>query len=85
MLAEAAYPDVLVARAVSDGHDLDLVLRPGDGPRRVALGVERLVPGRSYAVEGLGPTDRVVADDRGGAVLEVDLAGRVEVRLRPEG
>lgn len=46
VLAEAAYPDVLVARAVSDGHDLDLVLRPGDGARRVALGVERLVPGR---------------------------------------
>ena len=32
VLAEADYPDVLVARAVTDGSGLDLVLRPATAP-----------------------------------------------------
>ncbi|GLZ55341.1 hypothetical protein [Actinomycetospora sp. NBRC 106378] len=79
-LAEAAYPDVLVARAVTDGHALDLVLRPGDGPVRTVLGVDRLVPGRTYTSLGTA-TDTVTADEHGHALLEVDLGDRHEVRL----
>ncbi|MCD2187354.1 hypothetical protein LN037_09330 [Actinomycetospora sp. SF1] len=79
-LAEVAYPDVLVARAVTDGNALDLVLRPGDGPVRTTLAVDRLVPGRTYAA--LGTTaDTVTADGSGRALLEVDLGARHEVRL----
>jgi hypothetical protein len=81
-LAEAAYPDVLVARAVTDGDALDLVLRPGDEPIRTTLAVDRLVPGRRYAVAGASAGE-VVADDRGRALVEVDLGGRREVRLHP--
>lgn len=81
VLAECAYPEVLVARAVTDGHALDLVLLPGVGPARTTLGVERLVPGRTYTVDGgLEPT--VTADAHGRAVVGVDLDGRREVRLR---
>ncbi|GAA4853002.1 hypothetical protein GCM10023201_52850 [Actinomycetospora corticicola] len=81
-LADAAYPDVLVARALTDGDGLDLVLRPGAGPVRTGLAVDRLVPGRRYAVAGAA-ADEVVADPAGRALLEVDLDGRREVRLHP--
>lgn len=83
-LAEAAYPEVLVAYAVTDGQALDLVLRPGDGPVRTRLGLERLRPGREYAVSG-GVAPTVVSDAEGRALLEVDLADRLEVRVSPVG
>ena len=72
VLAEAAYPDVLVAKAVTDGAALDLVLRPGAGPCGRSLLVERLVPGREYAVTGAA-TPTLTASDDGTAVVEVDL------------
>lgn len=82
VLAEAAYPDVLVAKAVTDGQALDLVLYPGRGPVRAALGLERLVPGRAYAVHG-GTEDHVIASADGAAVIGVDLGDRREVRIAP--
>jgi hypothetical protein len=48
ILAEAQYPQVIVARAVSDGAALNLVLHPGAEPGIATLGLGRLVPGRSY-------------------------------------
>ncbi len=82
LLAEAGYPDVLVARAVSDGEDLDLVLHPGDGPRRTTLALERLAPGRLYRLSGAAQDDLTAGPD-GRGLVEVDLAGRTEVLLRP--
>ncbi|KQU04012.1 hypothetical protein ASG56_11335 [Rhodococcus sp. Leaf7] len=81
-LAEAPYPDVLVARAVSDGRDLDLVLFPGATGSRVTLVVDRLVPRRTYRVRG-AVTEAVQSDDDGRARVQVDLAGRTAVRLDP--
>lgn len=81
-LAEAAYPDVLVARADTDGTDLDLVLRPGAGPRRTSVGVAGLRPGATYAVDG-GTEAAVTADADGRAQVALDLDGRTELRLRP--
>jgi hypothetical protein len=81
-LAEAAYPDVLVARAVTDGTALDLVLRPGVGPVRTTLALDRLRPGTGYLVDGAGE-QLVTADSHGRAHLEVDLGDRLEVRIRP--
>jgi hypothetical protein len=86
-LGGVTYPEVLVARAVSDGQDLDLVLAPGMGHRRVTLPIERLVPGRAYRMSGGvttvdGATD-VIADDQGQASLQLDLGGRTRVRLTP--
>jgi hypothetical protein len=83
-LNEAAYPDVLVARAVTDGVGLDLVLHPGAGPVRTTLGVDRLVPGRMYAAHGAG-VDTVIADPTGRATVPIDLGARTEVRLSPLG
>lgn len=82
VLADAAYPDVLVARAVSDGEDLALVLRPGSGSTRTRIAVARLRPHRVYQVRGA--RDAVVtADGDGRALVEIDLDDRLEVHLRP--
>jgi hypothetical protein len=82
ILNDAPYPEVLVASARTDGRDLRLVLRPGDGAGRVRLGVERLRPGAEYAVTG-GVATELIADADGKADLDVDLGGRVEVTLSP--
>lgn len=82
VLADAAYPDVLVASARTDGADLRMVLRPGADPARTHLGIQRLVPGGQYRVHG-AVDDLVVADTRGRATVSVDLTGRTEVALAP--
>jgi hypothetical protein len=82
-LAQAPYPDVLVARAVTDGRDLDLELVPGAGPGRFTLVLDRLVPGGTYRVTGAGGHS-VAADGSGTGVLSVDLEARVRVRVTPE-
>ena len=81
-LGQAAYPDVLVARAVTDGRALDLVLRPGTRGGRTTLGVQRLAPRHDYVVMG-GVDETVTADDDGRALVSVDLDDRREVVLRP--
>lgn len=76
------YPEVLVASTRTDGKDLRLVLRPGNGSTRVDLGVTRLVPGNRYIVRG-ALSDEFTADDHGNATITVDLTGRAEVTLAP--
>lgn len=82
ILDVADYPHVLVARAVTDGEALDLVLRPGDRGGRRRLGFTRLRPGVTYAVSG-GVEDQIVAAADGTASAHVDLEARLEVRLMP--
>lgn len=81
-LAEAPYPDALVALAVSDGRDLELELAPGSGGGRVALSLDRLRPDHTYSVRG-ATVDRVTADARGAARVEVDLDARQRVSITP--
>ncbi|WP_124706795.1 linalool dehydratase/isomerase domain-containing protein [Gordonia insulae] len=81
-LAEAAYPDVLVARAVTDGRALELVLYPGDGGTRATLVIDQLRPHRRYAVLGaFNPA--VEADHNGCARIDLDIEGRTAVRVEP--
>ena len=82
VLAEAAYPDVLVARAVSDGADLQLVLRPGAAACRTSIRVERLAPHRTYNLRGAVQSS-ILADHAGSAVVDVDLESRHELRVTP--
>ena len=82
VLAEAAYPDVLVSRAVTDGQALDGCCGPGNGGGRTTLGIERLIPGRDYVVTG-GVEETASADDDGRALVTVDLDDRLEVLLHP--
>ncbi len=65
-LADADYPDVLVARATTDGAALELVLRPGAGACRTTLHLDQLVPGRTYAAAGAVDSS-VTADSEGRA------------------
>lgn len=79
LLAEARYPDVLVARAVSDGRDLELVLA---GVGRQRLGLARLEPGAAYTVAGR-PDLAFRADDVGTAALDIELSGRTVLHIQP--
>ncbi|MDB5502878.1 MAG: hypothetical protein JWR89_2780 [Tardiphaga sp.] len=81
ILSDCAYPDVLVARAISNGTDLNLVLYDGKQPGRFPIRIARLSPGRSYAVEGAQPASLLASPD-GAATLHVELNGRTVVRLR---
>ncbi|PPJ35454.1 hypothetical protein C5E45_25650 [Nocardia nova] len=83
ILDEAEYPNVLVARAVTDGAALDLVLRPGAEPGRASLGLARLRPDQTYRLTGAVENSVVAAAD-GTARIHVDLADRREVRITPE-
>lgn len=76
------YPEVLVAATRTDGKDLRLVLRPGNGARRVQLGVRRCVPGTRYRVNG-AVHDEATADECGNLTVAADLSNRTEVTLSP--
>lgn len=82
ILTGCAYPDVLVARAMSDGDSLDLVLYHGRQPGQYSITVERLKPGAAYRVRGASP-EHVVAPADGKVALDVRLKGRTELRLEP--
>jgi len=82
-LEEAPYPDVLVARAVSDGQDLDLELVPGSGGGRVDLRLCGLSPARDYTVSG-AVEPKLTVTPTGQAFLSVDLHARQRVRVVPE-
>ena len=81
LLSEASYPDVLVARAVSDGSDLDLVLYGTPNGSTQSIGLTRLTPKAAYEVEGR-PDLAFKADDRGAATLGLALTGRTALHIR---
>jgi Linalool dehydratase/isomerase len=88
LLAQAPYPDVLVAKAYSDGTNLSLVLHPGNGASRQTLGLERLRPGGKYRVEVEESPERdsvssqnLTADDKGHAQFPIDLKGRTRIEI----
>lgn len=76
------YPQVMVARAESDGSDLHAVLRATNGGGRVDVSLGQLQPGRHYRVDG-GVSSSVEADDRGRATVTLDLDRRHELRVSP--
>jgi hypothetical protein len=82
LLADAPYPQCLVAHAATDGHDLRLALRPGAGGGRIELSLARLRPGREYRITG-AIVDSITATGDGTATMNVDLNERTEVRLHP--
>lgn len=83
VLAEAEYPDVLVARAYSDGEDLQLALYPGRGDSVTStVKVARLSAGREYVVAGAA-VDRFTADATGTISLQVNLQSRTTVTITP--
>jgi hypothetical protein len=82
LLADAPYPDVLVAKAFSRGENLELVLHPGRAAGPQPLRFERLRPGRRYVLRGADDLP-VAADERGSAAVSVTLRERTVLELRP--
>ena len=82
LLENVQYPDVLVAKAVSDGAALDLTLLPGRDPGRHTLGLSQLRAGARYRCEGTVEPE-VGADAEGRANVTVELTGRRAVRVHP--
>ena len=81
-LSGIQYPDTLVARAYSNGCDLDLVLYPGNKNGLTNLLVERLTPGREYKVAG-AQESVVRADSEGTVRVSTVIDGRTEVGIAP--
>jgi hypothetical protein len=82
LLADARYPDVLVAHAASDGSGLDLVLYGTPDNSQHPLVLERLQPGRAYGITER-PGISFTADAAGSARIAVELSGRSVLTIRP--
>jgi hypothetical protein len=78
-IAEAAYPAVLPARAISRGGALSCVLYPGGAPGPVEIGLSGLRPGGSYNSNGKPLT----ALPDGTVRLTLALEGRTELLVTP--
>lgn len=83
LLAAVPYPDVLVAKAVSRGEDLELVLHPGAAAGTFTLMLERLRPNGSYRIEGGDQPAALVADGEGRAQLTAPVHGRTALHIVP--
>jgi hypothetical protein len=82
LLAGAKYPDVLVARAFSNGEALELVLYPGALPGTHNLRLERLRPGARYVMRN-GTEQQILADNKGTADIALDLRERTWLQIVP--
>ena len=81
-LGDAAYPEILVAKAESRAGALFATLYPGDKPGQFPLEVGGLRPERHYRVEG-ADVDFCKADASGKAQLHVVLSGRTPIHICP--
>lgn len=79
LLTECPFPQVLVARAVSDGEDLDLVLYNGEDSGEQEITVEQLEKNTTYRDECSGHV--FTSDEEGKAVLRIMLSGRTPVHI----
>lgn len=82
ILTDCNYPQVLVARAVSDGLGLDLVLYNGKHAGVESIKLERLMPNTDYRVTGAIQSE-FHSGSEGVAELQVNLSGRIQVVVRP--
>lgn len=83
LLTDCRYPDVLVARAFSDGRNLELVLYNGADAGLQSLAIERLQPGAEY--HRSDSSEILRADSNGRAVVQLHLDGRTALTLEPMG
>lgn len=79
LLTDCKFPEVLVAKAMSHGDDLDMVLVNGEETGVQSITVEQLQPNADYAEEHSGL--RFTASAEGKATLNIDLQGRTPVHI----
>ena len=82
VIDQAPYPDLLVARAVNCGGALHAVFYPGKGPVRCRIRLRGLRPLACYQLDG-AVTKRLVSDDAGFALVDIDFDGRLEFNVKP--
>ncbi|MFQ6395048.1 hypothetical protein ACLMAJ_16480 [Nocardia sp. KC 131] len=81
-IVDVPHPEVIVAKAVSDGHGLEAVFYPGKEPGRFTVLLDQLLPRRDYLI--LGAVIPVAsADEHGRMSVTIDLPGRSTFQLRP--
>lgn len=81
VLEDCSYPKVLVAKAVSHGDDLDLVLYNGEESGEQELVLGNLKPSAEYHIAG---TEHSFASDaEGTAKIAVYLDGRTNIQIVP--
>ncbi|MDR2160407.1 MAG: hypothetical protein LBP23_10120 [Treponema sp.] len=81
LLEGCRYPEVLVAKALSHGDDLELVLYNGAEEREQTIGLERLHKDGAYRIRETGRT--FTADSEGKAALNCTLDGRTQLTIVP--
>jgi hypothetical protein len=81
-LADADYPEILVAAARRGGEMRRLVHHPGGAAATRPIAISGLKPGRHYRT-GLADQPFARADETGRAVVAVPLHGRTELRIVP--
>ncbi|AGM31096.1 linalool dehydratase/isomerase domain-containing protein [Mycobacteroides abscessus] len=83
-LAEVAYPDVLVVKAVSHENQLSLILQPGNSPKpHTKIRFDRLEPGRRYLLTRDTLQQELTANQIGEAVTTIALRQRSRLTLSP--
>ncbi len=75
VIEELNYPDVLVAKAVSDGQNLEAVFYPGKGAGTFGMTIGHLTPLAMYQCTGAAE-ERLQADDVGRLRLTITVDGR---------
>jgi hypothetical protein len=85
-LASAPYPEVIVTRAVTDGHgvEVDLIEGPArDGPAELTFA--RLAPRREHDVVVDGTAVATGTTDDDGRLTVTHDGGRASILIRPRG
>ena len=82
LLAEVNFPETIVARAVSNGDDLEMVL-VAEGEVTHKLEFSRLKAGAEYTLKGDLRTETFTATQEGTASIEIAGAGRQALHLMP--
>jgi hypothetical protein len=84
ILTKANYPMVQVAKAVSDGVNLELVLYPENEADTQEIEISQLQPNRNYAIKKVidGDVDQTVLTDENGQItIAVELNDRTELHI----
>jgi Linalool dehydratase/isomerase len=81
VLTGVSYPQVLVAKAFSDGLGLELVLYPGDAPGEQQITIERLRPDSRYTAVMTDGEISLVASGEGTVTFSVTLDDRTAITI----
>jgi hypothetical protein len=81
LLDSCAYPDVLVAKACSNGENLELVLYNGTENQKADIIITRLKKDTKYCIKETGT--EFISDSSGKAVLSCTINGRTALTVVP--